>query len=100
MDTTTLPAFDTIWDYDQPAVSEARFRALLPQAEAAGDAGYLAELWTQIARAQGLQREFAGAHTTLDHAEALGLGAGPRARVRLLLERGRAWNSAGQPDAA
>jgi tetratricopeptide (TPR) repeat protein len=100
MDTTTLPAFDTLWDYDQPAVSEARFRELVPQAEAAGEAGYLAELLTQIARSQGLQRDFAGAHTTLDRTEALLPGAGDRARVRLLLERGRAWNSAGQPDTA
>ena len=58
----TLPDFDALWDYDQPAKTEAAFRALLPQAEASGDSSYYIELLTQIARTQGLQRDFAAAH--------------------------------------
>src|SRR5205809_4269353 len=48
-----LPAmadFDKLWDYQDPAGTEKKFRELLPAAEAAGDASYVAELLTQIAR--------------------------------------------------
>lgn len=95
-----LPDFDAWWDYDQPAESERRFRELLPQAEASGDHGYSAELLTQIARAAGLQREFAAAHAMLDAAAALIGGVAGRPQIRYLLERGRAFNSAGQPEQA
>ena len=55
---------------------------------------------TQLARSQGLQRNFAAAQETLDQAQA-SLSAEPdRARVRYLLERGRVFNSSGQPDDA
>jgi tetratricopeptide (TPR) repeat protein len=94
------PDVDAWWDYDQPAESERRFRELLPQAEASGDPGYHAELLTQIARAEGLQRKFTSAHATLDAAAELIGGAGGRPRVRYLLERGRAFNSAGSPGQA
>jgi tetratricopeptide (TPR) repeat protein len=91
-----LPAFDTLWNYDDPAGTEAAFRRLLPQARAAGNPGYLAELLTQIARTEGLQQRFADAHRTLDEVEPLLAAAGDRAHVRYLLERGRAFNSANQ----
>ncbi|MFN8566160.1 MAG: hypothetical protein U0Z44_01285 [Kouleothrix sp.] len=96
-DPSTWPTdFDALWNYDQPAESEQQFRALLPVAERSGDHGYLAELLSQIARAEGLQRKFDAAHTTLDRAAAL-IGARPsRAGVRYLLERGRVFNSAQQ----
>src|SRR6185437_2900228 len=71
--------------------------ALLPQVEASGAPDALAELLTQIARAQGLQRRFAEANATLDRAEDLIGGEQARPRVRLLLERGRIRNSSGQP---
>ncbi|HEX8035351.1 MAG TPA: hypothetical protein VF510_15960 [Ktedonobacterales bacterium] len=96
----------TLWDYEQPAVSEARFRAILLTLErekAARDessCSYRAEVETQIARAQGLQGAFVAAHATLDHvADALD-EARPRTRIRYLLERGRVWNSAGAPERA
>lgn len=95
-----LPDFDALWDYEHPAQTEAAFRALLPQAQASGDASYHLELLTQIARAQGLQRDFAAAHETLDQVQAL-LTADPgRAEVRYLLERGRVLNSSGHPEEA
>ena len=56
---TDPPEIDDLWDYTDPAGSEARFRACLAQTEP-GSSAYR-ELLTQIARAQGLQRNFAGA---------------------------------------
>ena len=99
-ETTDLPDFDTWWDYEQPAATEARFRTLLPRAARAGDPAYHVELLTQIARTEGLQGRFAAAKQTLDEAAALPGAAHPRARIRLLLERGRVYNSAGRPAAA
>lgn len=90
--------FDALWDYAQPAATEARFRAAWP--ELAGDPARRTELLTQIARAQGLQGRFARAHAILDAAERGLAAAGPRAGLRYLLERGRVFNSAGQPDQA
>lgn len=93
-----LPEFDALWNYGDPAGTEAKFRALLPQAQASGDAAHALELLTQIARAQGLQANFDAAHATLDHVDArLQLHEFPVARVRSLLERGRVFNSAGDP---
>jgi tetratricopeptide (TPR) repeat protein len=97
---TALPEFDSLWDYDRPAEAEARFRELLPAARESGDKAYLAELLTQIARAQGLQRRFDDAHHTLDEAESLLPADAARPRIRYLLERGRVFNSAGKKDLA
>jgi tetratricopeptide (TPR) repeat protein len=78
--------FDSLWNWSDPAESERWFRALPASAE----------VQTQIARAQGLQGKFAEGHATLD---AITTNA-PSESVRLLLERGRLFNSAGQRDAA
>lgn len=92
----------TLWDYEQPTVSEAHFRAILLTLERAHTlpVSYRAEVETQIARAQGLQGVFAAAHATLDRVEAVLDEARPRTRIRYLLERGRVWNSAGAPELA
>jgi tetratricopeptide (TPR) repeat protein len=95
-----LPDFDALWDFDHPDQSEVAFTTLLPEAEAGGDPGYLAELLTQIARARGLQRRFAEADAALDRAATLIGDEMPRPRVRLFLERGRVRNSAGRPSEA
>lgn len=102
MDSTspTLPDFDALWDYQQPAVSETRFRELLPAAQASGNADYHAQLLTQIARTQGLQRQFDAAHETLNGVQPMLSDQTPIARVRYLLERGRVYNSARQPEQA
>jgi len=92
--------FDTLWDYDHPAQTEAAFRALLPQAQASGNRSDTIELLTQIARAQGLRRDFTAAHQTLDQAQALLTAELSRATVRYLLERGRVLNSSGHPEEA
>ena len=101
---SSLSDFDLLWDYARPEETEAAFRALLAEAQAQAQASrnlsYYLELLTQIARAQGLQRNFAAAHETLDQAQALLTADLCRARVRYALERGRVFNSSGQPEAA
>ncbi|MBZ0292720.1 MAG: hypothetical protein K8L99_09190, partial [Anaerolineae bacterium] len=94
--------FDSLWDYDDPAATEARFQELLVGTDVPPTSAYWLELLTQIARAQGLQREFDKAHRTLDEIEVQLTAAEEltQVRVRYLLERGRVFNSAGQPDVA
>jgi tetratricopeptide (TPR) repeat protein len=84
---------DELWNHDDPAASESRFRAALAETR---DAALRAELLTQIARAQGLQGHFDAAHLTLDQTAAATSPDMTRARVRILLERGRALNSSGR----
>ena len=83
---------DALWDYNQPALSETRFRDAL-KTESGDDA---LELETQIARTFGLRREFSQAHITLDAVDKrINDRTRPIVRVRSLLERGRTWRSAG-----
>jgi len=84
---------DDLWDYDDPEASEISFRRLIPDESESVDTAFLAELLTQIARAQGLQMKFEEAHKTLDQAESLLEVRMVRARIRYLLERGRVYNS-------
>lgn len=92
-----LPDIDSLWNYSDNAGSEARFREVLPRAEASGNDAYLAELLTQLGRAEARRGGFDAATTTLDRAEKLIQPPMQRARVRLLLERGRVLNSSGNP---
>jgi len=85
---------DALWEYADPAASEARFRAAL--AAASGDNVRL-ELLTQIARTHSLRGDLASAHRVLDEIEPRLASAGVAPRVRALLERGRCFNSAGEP---
>lgn len=92
-----LPDFDALWDYDQPAASESKFREILPRAQAPEDLSYRLELETQIARALGLQQRFEEAHQVLDLVD-FEVGRTDQdlrlVQVRSLLERGRVFNSA------
>ena len=88
--------FDKLWNYDQPDESERAFRALLSNAS---DAGYELQLLTQIARAQGLQSHFDAGHETLDQVERR-MTPNSTVQVRLLLERGRLFASAGDKEQA
>jgi len=89
---------DQLWDFDDPAGSEERFRDQL-----AGlgdvDASVRLQIMTQIARTYGLQGRFDDAHAMLDEVEAAML-SGDLVEVRYLLERGRAFNSSHQPEKA
>jgi tetratricopeptide (TPR) repeat protein len=86
--------FDTQWDYNNPSVTEQRFRDLAPQLHSNKEK--YAELLTQIARARGLQGNFAEAHNTLDEVEKLLEPTFHVAKIRYLLERGRVFNSSGE----
>ena len=93
----TQKQIDAIWDFADPASSAIRFRQAMANCN---DTGARLELRTQLARAQGLQRRFEEGHQTLDEVEALLKEsledcADSMASVRLLLERGRLFNSAG-----
>src|SRR3954466_15899199 len=89
---TGLPDFNALWDYAQPAQSEARFRDLLSAAQSSGDRDYYLQLLTQIARAQGLQRHYDAAHAPLAHVRRQRTNALKPVRARYLLERGRCFN--------
>ncbi len=86
---------DSRWDFAKPEVSESRFREALGQYTA--NSREALEISTQLARAQGLQRKFDAAHATLDRIEPGLDRVDARVRIRYLLERGRAFNSAGAP---
>ncbi len=82
-----------LWDFDDPAGSEQRFREA-----ASGSAGELHATWmTQVARALGLQERYDDAHAVLD---GLSPEGSAEVAVRLALEKGRLYRSSGDPDHA
>ena len=87
---------DSFWEYTEPALSEERFRSALGTAQ--GDERL--ELLTQIARTYSLRKRFGEAHQVLNEVEQQLADAGPRPRVRHLLERGRTFNSGGEKEKA
>ncbi len=87
-DALGLPNFDSLWNYDNPAETEKKFREILPQAESSGDTSYLIQLITQIARTQGLQMKFDDAHKTLDRAKELNPQNYDAAYIRYLARKG------------
>lgn len=95
-----MPAFDTLWNYGDPAGTEQAFRQVLAQHESVAPAADVAELLGQIARCQGLQGHFDAAHLTLDRVEGMLTQDMARPKIRYLLERGRVFNSSGQPERA
>ncbi|TMI42280.1 hypothetical protein E6H21_00930 [Candidatus Bathyarchaeota archaeon] len=96
-DTSKLPDFDILWDYEHPGPTEGKFRELLPAAIDSLDISYLAELLTQIARAEAMQRKFQEAQKTLDRVEKALPKADQRVSVRYVLERGRVLSLSGKP---
>ena len=73
-----------LWDFDDPAGSEQRFRAA-----ADGSTGEDRDvLLTQVARALGLQERYDEGHAVLDALEATG-SPGPGPATLVALERGR-----------
>lgn len=95
-----MTALEDLWDFDAPETSAERFRARLEGIDAERDPTDAAETLTQLARAEGLARRPEVARQLLDRAEALLDRAGPVARVRWRLERGRLRNSFGDRAAA
>jgi tetratricopeptide (TPR) repeat protein len=95
-----LPDFDKLWDYDHPDLTERKFRELLPAALDSQDLSYFAQLLTQIARTEALQRKFQEAHKTLDRVEKALPKTNAKTLIRYLLERGRVYNSSGKIEEA
>lgn len=85
-----------LWNFADPARSEANFRARLESAT--GDD--VLSLQTQIARSLGLRSRFNEAHALLDQLEPRLASAGPEPRVRYLLERGRTLRSSHRSEPA
>lgn len=85
--------FDKLWNYDDPAATEQKFRELLPSAEKGKDTAYYLELLTQLARTQSLQRKFTEAHEILDKVMKKLKPEHIVPRIRFMLERGRTFNS-------
>lgn len=82
-----------LWDFDDPAGSEGRFREAAAAAE-----GEQRGIWlTQVGRALGLQERHDDAHAVLDD---LSPGGSAEVAVRLLLEQGRVYRSSGDPEHA
>lgn len=81
-----------LWDFDDPAGSEQRFREAASVAEGVDRLVLL----TQVARALGLQERYDEGHAILDDLAA----EDPEVAVRVALERGRLLRSSGDPDAS
>lgn len=90
----------TTWNFADPRASEARFSELAERLRAAGDRAGSWQALTQVARARGLDRRFSEGHEALDSFAAELSEQPPVVRVRALLERGRLYNSSGDPDRA
>ena len=82
-----------LWDFNDPELSERRFRAAL--ADASGDEALI--LLTQVARTYGLRGDFAVAQQILAAIEAQVESAGVEAQVYYFLELGRSYASATHP---
>ncbi len=80
-----------LWDFEDPATSEQRFRDAA--SAAAGDDEQV--LLTQVARALGLQERYAEGHLLLDKLTS----TAPEVRTRIALERGRLVRSSGSDGA-
>lgn len=92
---TKLENFDDAWSLGDPIKIEKRFYELLPQAESLEDKSIYLQLLSQIALVKALQKKFEEAHKVLDKAESLLTPKYNLAQVRILLERGRVFQQAG-----
>lgn len=95
-----IPDFMALWDYNDPAATAERFERVLARVEASENEAAHAELQTQIARTYSLRGAFDRANEILDEVESMLTDDAPRPRIRYLLERGRTFNSAGDPERA
>jgi tetratricopeptide (TPR) repeat protein len=83
----------TLWAFNNPELSEQRFRAALPTASS--DDALI--LQTQIARTYGIRRNFSEARQILAGIEPQLQKASVEAQVRYYLELGRTYSSATHP---
>jgi tetratricopeptide (TPR) repeat protein len=92
---SVLEEIDALWDYNDPSASERTFQRVL-HGPNANNAEFRAQVLTQIARCQILQRRMDDGHATLDQAAQIVSDQTPIAHIRYWLERGRAWNDSGR----
>jgi len=83
----------TLWDFNNPEISEERFRSAL--STASGDNVLI--LQTQIARTYGIRRNFSQAQKILAGIEPQIQSANAEARVHYFLELGRTYSSGTHP---
>ncbi|GJM41145.1 MAG: hypothetical protein DHS20C20_14270 [Ardenticatenaceae bacterium] len=95
-----FPELHTLWDYNDPAGTAVRFEQLLPAVAASANRAFHVELLSQIARTHSMRRQFPQAHQLLDKANGMLTESMIVPQMRCLLERGRAFNSAGEPERA
>ena len=94
-----MTALDDLWDFDDPAASETRFRGAVDAAVTDGDLVAADEARTQLARSLGLQGRFDEAHHILDQVD-LDNPNEDRLRIQTHLERGRLLRSSGDAGAS
>lgn len=88
--------FDEWWGIlGDPIKVEQKFQELFLQAQYLNNKSISIQLLSQIALAQALQKKFDAAHNTLDTAKLLLPHDDKVAHVRILLERGRVFQQAG-----
>ena len=91
-----LEHFDDVWGkLGDPTLVEQRFLELLPQAYQFKNKSIYLQMLSQLALAQAVQKKFDVAHATLDIAEKLLTPEYNLAKVRILCERGRTFQQAG-----
>ncbi len=95
-----FPELHTLWNYNDPAGTAERFQALLPEVAGSANRAYHVELLSQLARTHSLRRQFEQAHQLLNKANELLSDEMVVPQMRCLLERGRTFNSAGEPERA
>lgn len=95
-----FPDFMVMWDYDNPALTEKKFKALLNLASNSQDKTYLSELLSQIATTYVLRDEHQEAEYYLKQAQLYLADAEPRAEANYLREKARFLLATGQQDKA
>ncbi|MCW5907115.1 MAG: tetratricopeptide repeat protein [Chitinophagales bacterium] len=91
-----MTEFDKLWDYNNPAATEEKFREVLQSLSPETDLSAFLQLQTQIARTFSLRRMFDEAHAVLDEVLTQLPNDEEVAHVRYYLERGRTFNTAGK----
>jgi tetratricopeptide (TPR) repeat protein len=91
-----MTAFDQLWDYNNPAATEEKFREALKGISIENSLSDYLQLQTQIARTYSLRRMFDEAHNLLNKVEQKLSAETGLPHVRYHLERGRTFNSAGK----
>ena len=90
-----MTQYDKLWNYNQPAETETKFREALQETSPEKDLSEHLQLLTQLARTQSLQRKFNEAHIILDEVAPQLTEEQNTEHIRYFLERGRTFNSAG-----